>query len=185
MSLIEDLEKYTRFSKGDLTQECSLVVCDDCIDTLDFSSYDLNNSVFSGVTFNNCKFDTVYLSGSNFGGSIFKQCRFRSNILRKAEWNYISMNNTCVYNMEAFRTEFFNADLCDCLFIQCRFSMCLFCNSEDTMIRNVVFKSCVFERTELDECVFHNTTFDECQFKGIKMADVKQDGVTLNNCVEI
>lgn len=110
MSLIDNLEKYTKYSKGDLTQKCSLVVYGDYIDTLDFSPYDLNNSVFAGVTFNNCDFDFVYLSGSHFGGSIFNHCRF-NNILRKANWSYISMSKTLIYNLDAFRVDFF----------QCRF----------------------------------------------------------------
>lgn len=179
------LEDYTEFSKGDMTKEILLDIRDTNIDMVDFSPYDLNNSAFLGVTFNNCSFDNVYLDGSNFGGSIFKRCKFCGNSLKKADWGYIYMIQTHVKDMDAFRTEFFDINLEDCTFYNCAFNRCIICNKKDTRIKNTVFKSCVFESTNLKDCDYESTVFDSCIFKNAMIGDIQNYGATMINCNEI
>lgn len=52
-SIIDNLIKYTAYSKGEISLECDLHYEDIEIDEVDFSPYDLNNSYFGGVTFKN------------------------------------------------------------------------------------------------------------------------------------
>lgn len=80
MNLKDNLIKYMKYSKGDLSKKCSLEYENINIIEFDFSKFDLNNSFFVGVNFERCDFSNVYLSGSNFGGSILKECILKGNI---------------------------------------------------------------------------------------------------------
>lgn len=60
MSFEENLINYTAYSNGDLEKKCNLQYEDETIISFDFSKYDLNNSYFGGVTFENVFFKCIF-----------------------------------------------------------------------------------------------------------------------------
>lgn len=56
MNLLENLIKYTEYSKGDISKKCSIAYEDIEITEFDFSQFDLNNVFFGGVKFDKCIF---------------------------------------------------------------------------------------------------------------------------------
>lgn len=184
MDLIENLVRYTKYAQGDLESECSLKYEDIAIKDFDFSKFDLNNSTFLGVLFDNCNFSSVYLSGSHFGGSKFTHCEFNKNTLKKANWSYVKIQNTHVYGLDAFRVDFFNADITDSIIEESSFFKCMFVNSsENAVIKNVIFKKCNLERVNFQKCAFTNTVFEDCKLKN-SCFDSDLKGVLFKDCIK-
>ena len=164
MDIIENLIKYTEYSNGDSSKECSLEYEDIDIKNMSFSEYDLNNSSFCGVNFFLCDFSVVYLSGSNFGGSSFFDCIFRGNEIKKADWDDITFERTEISFMEAFRTSFMFGKFIDTKFSKCYINRCLFIDSE---LKNVDFIECTIIDTDFTKCKFENVHFINCKFENV------------------
>lgn len=169
MDLLENLKRYTDFSKGISNEPCELLYEDICLDNIVFTNYDLNNSKFLEVQFKNCNFAEVYLSGASLCGSLFEECIFENNIFKKGMADYARFLKSDFNAIDAFRTSFYAT------------------NFEDLKIENSLFKNChigrakfvnvIFENTDLskanfNDSVFENVTFQDCyldetQFKGL------------------
>lgn len=177
MTLLENLKKYTEYSKGDLSKRCKLEYEDISIAEFDFGEFDLNNSYFGGVTFEKCIFPKVYLSGSNFGGSTFKECIFNGNQLKKACWDDIIVENSNICMNDVFRTSFMFGR-----FTKSNFNGCIFEKStfEDSFFTDVNFKGCKFENVNFQNCKFENTLFEQCTFIDV-MIDESSKGVRFVN----
>lgn len=171
MNIIDNLIKYTAYSKGEISLECDLHYEDIEIDEVDFSPYDLNNSYFGGVTFKKCCFTKVYLSGSNFGGSIMEECVFNSNELKKSSWDDMKFIYTNFKNLDAFRTTFLYGQFKECVYEQCFFSRCLLSNS---VFDNVKFVNCKFEDVNFSESIFKNVIMEKCEIKNVELDENSQ-----------
>lgn len=171
MDISEQLEQYTRYAQGDLSQACSLQFEDIIFERMDFSKYDLNNSTFLGVQFLECNFNKVYLSGTSFCGNLIQGGTFNENILRKADWDSISIRETVITALDAFRTSFYEGDFCKVIFSDCRLEKCSFSNSTFDTVQFVncdlsltSFNNAHFRKALFCNCIFHCTTFDGVDF---------------------
>jgi len=154
MHLIQRLEEYTRFSKGEIRECAQLELPDLQLRDFDFSPFDLNNSYFGGGSFFCCNFEKVYLSGSNFGGSKFVSCKFNCNELVKAEWDEVIMENMEIDSIMAFRATF-----CESTFRNIR-------------IKNGDFKLCNFWSAKFDKVTFENCNFEQASFTDASFSEV-------------
>ena len=175
MNIIENLEKYTEYARGEESLKCKLEYEDIDLSNIDFSKYDLNNSFFGGVEFLLCDFSNVYLSGSNFGGSSMKECILNKNIIRKATWDDMILESMKINLMDAFRTSFMYGKFTDIIFNKCFLEKCSFANSE---LINVYFVECTVIDTDFTEC-----RLEDVHFKGCKMENTKFDEDTDNHTV--
>lgn len=164
MDIIENLIRYTEYSKGNLSKKCSMEYEDIDIRDMIFSEYDLNNSSFCGVNFFSCDFSDVYLSGSNFGGSYFGNCILKENIIKKAVWDDIIFERTEISLMDAFRTTFMFGRFLDTRFSKCCMNRCLFTESE---FKNVDFIESTFVDADFTKCKFENVHFIDCKFENV------------------
>lgn len=165
MDLIDDLIKYTEYSKGYICEKCSLEYSDIDISNLNLSEYDLNNSVFCGVKFSLCDFSNVYLSGSNFGGSVLKECILKNNIIKKASWDDMTFEQIEIYLMNAFRTTFMFGKFLNTYFEECYISKCTFSDSE---LVNVQFRDSIIIDTDFMDCKLENVHFVGCKLENVK-----------------
>lgn len=165
MDLRDNLIKYMKYSKGDLSKKCSLEYEDIDITGFNFSNFDLNNSFFGGVHFNKCDFSNVYLSGSNFGGSFLKECILKENIIKKAAWDDMVFENTEILLMNAFRTTFMYGRFQESNFSQCQIERCSLSNSD---FKNVYFRECTIIDTDFMECKLNNVHFVKCRLENVK-----------------
>ena len=182
--LVDRLEQYTRYSKGDLSCKSDLIFEDINISQIDFSPYDLNNSYFLGVDFDECNFRNVYLSGSNFSGSSFTDCIFANNILRKAQWVFTSFLNTEVISLDAFRVQFDNVTITESVFRNSTFFGCDFSGYDEGCIENAEFYNCEFKQVQFKDCEFKNVRFINCSFNDTCFDDEIKN-VTFINCTGI
>lgn len=165
MNLMDNLIKYTEYSKGNISKKCSLEYQDIDIAEFDFSKFDLNNSLFLGVNFFKCDFTSVYLSGSNFGGSFFQECVLKENVIRKAYWDDVVFQKTKITLMNAFRTTFMYGNFQDSDFYVGHFENCFLMNSN---FQNVNFIECTMIDTDFSECKFDNVQFIKCKLQNVK-----------------
>lgn len=165
MNLMDNLIKYTEYSKGDISKKCSLEYEDIDITEFDFSKFDLNNSFFGGVKFDKCDFSNVYLSGSNFGGSFLKECILKENVINKATWDDMIFEKTKILSMNAFRTTFMYGKFQDSDFSKCYFEKCLLTNSD---FKNVYFRGCTIIDIDFTECKLDNVQFIGCKLENVK-----------------
>lgn len=182
MDIHKQLERYTRYAQGDLSQACSLHVEDAIFQAMDFSKYDLNNSEFLEAQFLKCNFEKVYLSGTSFCGSIIQGGIFKENILRKANWDYISIRDTEISRLDAFRTSFYDGNFQKVVFDNCRLEKCTFTNSVfddvqfvDCNLSWTSFHNARFKKVQFCHCIFNQTSF-----AGLSLnADVSFEEITL------
>lgn len=165
MDLKNNLIKYMEYSKGDLSKKCSLEYEDIDIIGFDFSKFDLNNSFFGGVNFDECDFSNVYLSGSNFGGSFLKECILKENVIKKATWDDMVFEKTKILSMNAFRTTFMYGRFQESNFTECHIEKCSFSNSD---FQNVCFRECAIIDTDFTECKLDNVQFIRCKLDNVK-----------------
>lgn len=165
MNLKDNLIKYMKYSKGDLSKKCSLEYENINIIEFDFSKFDLNNSFFVGVNFERCDFSNVYLSGSNFGGSILKECILKGNINKKSTWDDMTFKKTKILLMNAFRTTFMYGKFQNSNFEECHIEKCLLSNS---CFENMWFRKCTIIDTDFTRCKFENVQFINCTFENIQ-----------------
>ena len=90
----------------------------------------MNNSYFGGVYFEKCDFSNVYLSGSNFGGSFFNDCILEKNDNKKSTWDDITIDNSKISEMDAFKSSFMYGKFHNSQFIRCNFEITYFDGSE-------------------------------------------------------
>ena len=163
MDIHEQLAQYTRYAQGDLSQACRLQFEDIIFQGMDFSKYDLNNGAFLEVQFLECNFDHVYLSGTSFCGSIIQGGTFKENILRKAQWDYISIQDAEISSLDAFRTSFYMGDFRKVLFADSRLEKCSFSGS---IFDDVLFVVCNLSLTHFDNVHFQKVVFRNCVLDG-------------------
>ena len=178
MNLIENLIKYTEYSKGDMSKKCKLEYEDINISNIDFSKFDLNNSYFGGVKFSLCNFSNVYLSGSNFGGSILKDCIFKRNIIKKASWDDMVFERTRIFMMTAFKTTLMFGKYVDTNFDECHFEKCSFANSQ---FINIYFRKSTFIDIDFTECKLKNVHFIGCKLENVKFDEKNNNGAVFFN----
>lgn len=109
MDLLTKLKKYTEFSMGLSNEVCELIYQDTSFDGIVFTGYDLNNSSFLEIVFNECDFSNVYLSGASLCGSNFNRCEFSDNIFRKGKADNSRFSSTVFKNLDSFRTTFYES----------------------------------------------------------------------------
>lgn len=78
MDILKELQSYTEYSLGKSNRIIEIKYADTSFAELVFTGYDLNNTEFLEVAFNQCDFSDVYLSGSNLSGSVFDQYIFNN-----------------------------------------------------------------------------------------------------------
>ena len=113
VDILKELQSYTDYSLGKINERIEIKYSDMSFTELIFSWYDLNNTEFLEVSFNQCDFTNVYLSGSNLSGSIFNRCIFNNNVFRKGKAEYASFNQTDIKNIDSFRTSFYGSSFND------------------------------------------------------------------------
>lgn len=178
MDFMENLIKYTKYSKGDIAEKCSLKYEDIDITGVNFSEFDLNNSFFGGVKFNRCDFSNVYLSGSNFGGSFLKECILKENVINKAAWDDMFFEKTKILSMNAFRTTFMYGKFEESNFSKCYFEKCSLTNS---YFRDVYFRECTIVDTDFTKCKLENVKFIKCKLENVKFDEnIKTQEICIN-----
>lgn len=168
MDIYDQLKKYTDFSLGKSNIKCEILFQEFPLDNITFTGYDLNNSKFLEVKFNNCDFSNVYLSGSSLCGSDFVNCLFKNNIFKKGICDYTKFKSTKINALDSFRTTYYES-----LFIDV--------NLQKSKIESSNFDDSEFINTEFISTDFIDSSFDNCKFKGTKFINCNFNRTSFQN----
>lgn len=181
VDISKKLQRYTDYSMGKSSEKIDIKYVDASFKEFVFTGYDLNNTEFLEVLFDQCDFTDVYLSGSNLSGSIFNHCILNNNIFRKGKADYVSLIQTNIKSMDSFRTSFYGTSfkdmciegtmMCNCFIVNAFFSNVVFRNVNLT---NTNFKNSTFDNVKFIGCILVKTIFDDvCGLEYAKFIDNK------------
>lgn len=182
VDILKNLKSYTDYSLGKSSERIEIKYVDASFKEIVFTGYDLNNTEFLEVLFNQCDFTDAYLSGSNLSGSTFNHCIFDNNIFRKGKAEYVSFNQTNIKKIDSFRTSFYGASFNDLVIENSLMSNNFIARSS---FSNVVFKNVNladanfsnsrFSNVKFIECILSRTIFDDaCGLEYVKFIDNKR-----------
>ena len=178
------LEKYTRIEKSEDMFE--LIIEDEIISDMDFSSFYLGGTWFANNQFASCTFHTTDLTDTNFCGNVFCNCKFSENYILKADWNYVKFIHCSIVSLEAVRVCFFNIIMEDCEVKNSEFTRCYFNPlhrevKEEGHLSKIVFRNCTFEDCSFEDCIFDSVEFIGCKFTNTDI-DTTNPGVHFTDC---
>ncbi len=179
MDIYDQLKKYTDFSLGKSNVDYELVYKDILLNNVIFTGYDLNNSSFLEVQFNQCDFSNVYLSGASLCGSTFGHCIFKQNIFRKGFCDCTRFKFTTFEFLDSFRTSYYESFFSNVRFQNSRLERSYF---DDSEFVNTQFKNVEFNESSFDNCKFKDVKFEKCNFNKTSFKNVKDiDSIFFEN----
>ena len=170
MNILAELQKYTDYSLGKSKEQMEIKYEDTSLEKLVFTGFDLNNTEFLEVIFNNCDFTDVYLSGSNLSGSTFEECILKRNTFRKGKAEYVTFRQTVITDLDSFRTSFYGSCFNDLIIENSIMKNCFIARANST---NIVFKNTDLTNTSFKHSKFSNVRFVDCKLDGVNFEDVE------------
>ena len=143
MNILAELQKYTDYSLGKSKEQMEIKYENTSFEKLVFTGFDLNNTEFLEVIFNNCDFTDVYLSGSNLSGST---------------------------DLDSFRTSFYGSCFNDLIIENSIMKNCFIARAN---LSNIVFKNTDLTNTSFKHSMFSNVRFVDCKLDGVNFEDVE------------
>ncbi|MCH5172557.1 MAG: pentapeptide repeat-containing protein [Erysipelotrichales bacterium] len=140
----------------------------------DFSTKNLNQSIFI-----ECHFKNSDLSRVSFVNSIFYECKFEECDLSSLNLRNSILTN-CIFDSSNC---FDNARLGKCRFVNCQFLECKLnsVSMDEAVFINSSFSANSWDSVSTADCKFENTTFDSVIFKNMNFEYSIFENIHMNN----
>jgi uncharacterized protein YjbI with pentapeptide repeats len=140
---------------------------------INFSSSNLADSDFAGVTVNKGKFEASALRGSNFAGADLTGSSFKSSDVREANFDGANLTD-CTLSTNDLSGASFNKTI----LVRTEFSKSMLTRVKFTDVKLIDVK---LTMTDLKETIFENCIFNGVDFKSSDLRGLRLDGQTFIN----